>query len=929
MTYRAELLAFWGKWGSHETTDYHPLLWHMIDVGLVAQLLWTQSLAPAQKAHMAKALGLSVAAAGAWLPFFVALHDLGKASPVFQAQVMNPAREALLASLALVASPGLPSRKHGAITAARLPGHLKSEWAVPLALAKQLGVAVGGHHGLFPPPQGNNSDDGTGLWESCRGDLVRVLAQVFGVVGPWPGQAEATSDALVALAGFTTVADWVGSNQDFFGGGTDAAHGVPQLALDAYVVRSRNAARDALTRLGWMVHPQVDAAPDFEALFGFAPNALQQAAQQAAQDLDGPGLVVLEAAMGQGKTEAALAIVDRLQASGFRGAYLALPTQATSNQLFTRMSNYLRGRYPGEAAQLLLLHGHADLNAEFEWLQKQGLDELPLSPWGIEEDAEAGESEARLVAMAWFSNKKRGLLSPFGVGTIDQSLLGALRVKHLFVRLFGLAGKVVVFDEVHAYDLYMGQLLERLLAWLGAMGTPVVLLSATLPGETRKKLLSAYTGRRELAMPHPEASYPRVTWVQGPVVHSVALPVEPNAMREVALRWLDTPWPDAENPAPEFAAQLLAQLQEGGCALILCNTVSKAQATFGALAQAWSGQDIQVELFHARFPFGARSSRETRALKLFGKPSATAERPERCVLVATQVVEQSLDLDFDLILTEMAPVDLLLQRMGRLHRHQRGRPMPLRQPTLWVSKPSLDDEGKPQFGAGTEAVYEPFLLLRSWLALKNRTTIQVPSDLEPMVEEVYAPTNEAPEGLAEPLKRFWAECLDAFEKAQCKFKEEANKRIIPLPQGPDDESDINLSRLTEMAREEDRPELHRALRAETRLASESVVLVCASEGPDGRLRLHDGLPIDLTRVPDRTQTRRLLEASVSLSSKSVVFKLRALEGELHRPAAWQRHPLLKDLRLIPFDGEACFRGVPGWVLRNDPKLGLVQQKETA
>ena len=293
------------------------------------------------------------------------------------------------------------------------------------------------------------------------------------------------------------MADWIGSDEQWF----------PPSGLPADVELDSLAQR-ALDDCGW-TWPDVQPGKSFMDLFGKRPYDIQQAVYEAAS---GPGLFIIEAPMGQGKTEAAMYLADHWGVmTGRHGCYFALPTQATSNQMFSRVRRFLEQRYRGPSVDLQLLHGHAALSAEFDLLRQRGSIAKVNE---VYDETTANVAEGSVQAAEWFTHRKRGLLAPFGVGTVDQALLAVLQTRHVFVRLFGLAHKTLIVDEVHAYDAYMGTLLERLLAWLAAMDTSVVLLSATLPRTKRHSLCKAY-GRSGAAESDNEASCPRIAWVAG------------------------------------------------------------------------------------------------------------------------------------------------------------------------------------------------------------------------------------------------------------------------------------------------------------------------------------------------------------------------------------------------------------------------------
>jgi len=561
-----------------------------------------------------------------------------------------------------------------------------------------------------------------------------------------------------------------------------------------------------------------------------------------------------------------------------------LPTQATSNQMFGRVREFLGGRYAEEVVNLQLLHGHAALSAEFAVLRANA--EALLEPAGVCGSAGYDGAPAGVVAAEWFTHRKRGLLAPFGVGTVDQALLAVLQTRHGFVRLFGLADKAVVIDEVHAYDAYMSTLLERLLEWLGALGASVALLSATLPTARRDALLAAYARGIGAAPPgSPPASYPRLSWVGAAGAGGQS--VEAASSKVIRLRWVDGRVPEAGAPFA-LAERLKEALKHGGCAAVICNTVGRAQAVYRALKPHFDEREL--DLLHARFLYGERELREQRALRRFGKEGAAVEtadgpvrvrRPDRAVLVATQVIEQSLDLDFDLMVTEPAPTDLVLQRAGRLHRHGRMRPAGLEEPTLWVCEPDKVEDGVPTFDGGTAAVYDSHVLLRSWLALKDRAAVDVPADVAGLVEAVYADERACPVEASAALRSHWEKTRDKHLEDIRNERLEAESRWVKPPSFGG-----AFWRMTADPREEDAPDFHRAHQALTRLTERTVSVVCLTD--------KEAAGLALRRRPSLRDAKALLRRSVSISSKRVVHELLALET----PKGWSESSLLRHHRLI-------------------------------
>ena len=903
---------FWAKLGDARWLEaYHPVVCHLIDVGVVTQALWTDAIRDRVKDRVAGQLGLKVDEAGAWIAFWVASHDIGKVTPCFQFKGKTDALKQKLYAANFDAGSG---DKHHTYTGTKhfhdlLISGGDGAWPkMEGEIAQKVAVTTGGHHGTFPTSWSEICIElGNAKWGSARTAILADLAVRFGVVGLKPPCLTTPEDQSVwmFLAGLTSVADWIGSNVSFFPSFIGETKKLDDpFDLDHYWTQSQQRATTALDALGWLGRDKpTNIVRKFVEVTNIPnPRPLQNKIIPIAEKMTAPQLVIVEAPMGEGKTEAAWYVADCWDRRGGAGTYVALPTMATSNQMFGRVGIFLVG---GDGKKnLMLQHGKAALNDQFEKLQ-----------YAAKVYDEGSQTASGVVAEEWFAkNKKHGLLAPYGVGTIDQVLLAVLQTKHVFVRLFGLAGKCVILDEVHAYDAYMTTLMERLLRWLAALGCPVVLLSATLPKEKRAKLLNAYAG---IDLPELEqVEYPRITTVAvGEAKAEVTKIPAATPPREstVHLKWV------AEYA---LAATLKLALADGGCAAVIRNTVGLAQATYTQLKDAFEGTDTEVELFHARFPFGRRQKIETDVLKRYGKESGPIER-NRQVLVATQVIEQSLDLDFDVMFTDVAPVDLVLQRAGRLHRHARdARPATVSLPELWLIEPG-DKDGRPDFG-NSEWVYAAHVLFKSFLTLRGqrqptaaRNVINLPTDIDSLILEVYSQEN-MPSGLTDAEIRHWDVTKAKHEAIQAKEEDEALNSQIKKPS-----YSAVLARIVGEPRDEDNPDLHPAHQALTRLTRPTVQLICLFADTDGTLRLpHDGTPVPTLRVQKMSaggseDLRRLLLAEMSVADMRVV---RELWASPLRPTEWKEVGMLKRHHLVVFtDGVAILGGAE---LRLDMLLGL-------
>ncbi len=951
------ILYLWAKLGDDPASPtYHPLLFHMIDAAAVAEALWERGLSQRMRSALSGGLGMDPSTAARWIALLVALHDLGKATPAFQYRLpktKRPTEQVARQHVERAGFPPPPSHptnallSHGEALSVVLPDLLVAS-GLPNLVAKELANALAGHHGRFPLLENvvrGRTTVGDGPWLHARKYLFELLRQLLGVHGQPPNRAEFA--ALVLLAGLTTVADWIASiEKPYFPHEAVLGH-PPTTPAEVYLDNARRSAFEAVAELRWQMPERLPPRP-FHALFPQLPSIrpLQRATERLADRLkaDEPALVVIEAPTGEGKTEAAWLLADRWGIVGpARGVYVAMPTRATSDALFGRVREALANRYVAEEPRevvLQLVHGHAALSAELQLApQSQEEPQRPGQLWQDAVDAERPDRAAIVVAGDWFTYRKRGLLAPFGVGTVDQVFLGALRIRHSVLRLFGLAGRAVIFDEVHAYDTYMLALFERVLEWLAALRSSVIVLSATLPRSRREALMKAFLrGLGTTMLPgelrnlqHP---YPRITVVtpSGSQVTGFEASTLANRSIRVEIR------PTA--PDPEGFAQigrLLAQeLESGGCAVVVCNTVRQAQMCYRALQPFFphvaDDDEPELDLLHARFPFLWRQEREIRTLRRFGKPDATVslndgstspvKRPRRAVLVSTQIVEQSLDLDFDLLVTMPAPIDLLLQRAGRLHRHQReNRPPSLAQPRLWLVGLQLTEADLPIFDRGTLAVYDAHVLLRTWLALRARPVLELPSQIDELIASVYDEADPPTEPAH--LRKLWEDTKRELEKRCLREQNEAAKRWVCPP------GDGRLEELTDadLVEDEGALEVHPTFRAITRLADPTATLIplyATEQGlaldPEGRN------PVDPSATPSTREAAKLLAFSVSVSGQRLLEELRATSKAVFRPDAWLRSPLLAHVFAARFDPQGRLPLAKGTTLQLDRELGLVIQR---
>jgi len=390
------------------------------------------------------------------------------------------------------------------------------------------------------------------------------------------------------------------------------------------------------------------------------------------------------------------------------GLYFGLPTQLSSNKIYERVWQFLE-RITGTGASLKLLHSSA-------WLEETVLGE----------DGDAGRS--------WFDSSKRGILAPFAVGTVDQALMAVMNVRHSMVRTFGLAGKIVILDEVHSYDAYTGTILNTLVQCLQEIGCTVLILSATLTTSQKNNLLA-----RENVC-HFFNDYPLITTIFGKdgaeQMHEIY--VKPEQGHTVAVSFCS-----GSDDALEAALEKAESWQQ---VLWIENTVDEAQNVYRQTAARTSGTGIECGLVHSRFIRKWRTENEAHWVSLYGKDGHARRKERGRILVGTQVLEQSLDIDADFLITRLCPTDMLLQRIGRLWRHTANdniRPEGSSCSVLIIA-PAYEDAVEKQNTFGlSAAVYSEYVLCRTLEIWKNIRTIQLPADIRDLLERTYADREES------------------------------------------------------------------------------------------------------------------------------------------------------------------------------------------
>lgn len=770
-------LALWAKKKEKDGIFYWlSLKRHLEDTREVMGLLWEHWLSEGQRIYIADSMMIEEDEAKFLVMFIGAIHDIGKATPAFQIQRGFQNSEDLdLLLMEKLEREGFSGIKDLELTDRGKTPHAYAGEVICRLAGINRGIAsiIGAHHGV--PMKENYSltsyveaytanfyqeekEDSPiyKKWKATQEELLSWALEICGYknVEDLPRCPKPTQ---LLLSGLLIMADWIASNEEYFplfSLQNEVDHELEDATVNQEDRKKEETQISERVESAWLKWTQnqtweatqfFDAKQAYQNSFHFMPRDFQEKVFTEIAGAEDIGLVILEAPMGCGKTEAALMTAEQLAGKQqCAGVFFGLPTQASSNGIFPRVESWVDslGQENQEKLSLRLSHGKAALNEEFQSLSRNCSEGIDLD----------GEKTKYVYVNEWFSGRKKAMLDDFIVGTVDHLLLMALKQKHLMLRHLGFSKKVVIIDEVHAYDAYMGQYLYMVLQWLGAYKVPTIILSATLPIERRKDLMKYYLKGRGIKEKDignfdflKAESYPLLTFSKGSEVESFS-DFQEEKEKKVTLYQLDE----------ENLVDTVKSLGKNGAVIgIIVNTVGRAQRITKDLLEAFPEEE--VHLLHSRFIDTDRIKKEEELLKKIGK---NAERPMCFIVVGTQVIEQSLDIDFDLMISDLCPVDLLIQRIGRLHRHKIERPKEHSEAKLYLMGISESFD----FEKGSRRVYGDYLLIKTQYALGN--SISIPKDISPLVQEVYGDKDPS---LAPDL-------LKKYEESKKKQKEILDKQ---------------------------------------------------------------------------------------------------------------------------------------------------------
>jgi CRISPR-associated endonuclease/helicase Cas3 len=692
-----------------------------MDVAAVADQWWKNS--SSIRHSFCHETGLSEEQAHAWVMFFIALHDLGKFDVRFQMKVLDLAKDSYNSNLPT--NVGTKDYFHGdegykwfVLESEDLyfkdVGYKKQRWL------QNWFASVAGHHGSIPTNAEPNFppfvDESVTMQDRlARLKLIQELNRIFLQPVDITFDDIPTENPPVLLAGFCSVCDWLGSNREYFE--FQQAESLDESSLEEYFSSRIENALKALNDFGLLSH--VHTVGGMQALYpGYTPQNIQTLIDRLSVE---PSLIIIEANTGSGKTEASVAYGSKLLAVGLADNIdFALPTQATANAILKRLEGVADTIF-GSNGNIILAHGKRDSNEHFKRMIER--HKHSISPQG---DLEAGAQCSEWLS----SSRKRAFLGQIAVTTVDQVMLSAIRpLKHYFVRSFGIGKGVLIIDEIHAYDAYMYGILEAVIKQQKQAGGSVILLSATLPAYQKQSLCKAWGTDASI----DEKEYPLIIQATDNEVHTFTLETRDCVQEKIVEIEL---WKSDDcSISKEQLGRIVKAAEEGAKIGIVCNLVDDAQRYAHLLSKMTS---VQVDIFHSRYRYCDRMTKEKAVLDNYDKKSPN----KGGILVGTQVIEQSLDIDFDWMISFICPIDLLFQRMGRLHRHLKQRPVSYNKPLCTVVIPNIDDvdlaaDPKKIYGLHNFVYKNTRVLWRTQCLLEQNDKIHFPEAYRDWIEQVY------------------------------------------------------------------------------------------------------------------------------------------------------------------------------------------------
>lgn len=814
---------------------------HCIDVGLVTKFILTD-YNPCILELVSKKLKAEKTEVLQMFSLFSSLHDVGKVHLYFQMNFENAVQELL--------SRGLISQnfvnefrkskytdnyrvRHEVVTRKILLDECKNY--KKNSLFRGLVYALSSHH-----EKDNNSTkrnpsilEGTDLFfDEKQNELIKDLHKIF--LFDWENLnkfSKDKTDSICMVFFFILIAsDWVASS--YLDNNIEKFDECDRNNnLDDFIEFRENQIRNIFdNELGLINRKSIDLS-DFSKIFG-TKNYILRPLQKKMEEICKNKKIkffIVEGPMGEGKTETALYAAGHMMGEK-PGIFFGLPTGVTSFMMNVRLKRIFENQ---KVSNLNVLYSNSFLEEKlYEAEVEDSLDLLKSS--------------------------RTGMLVENVVGTVDQLMLAVVKSKFSILRLLGLINKVIIIDEVHAYDSYMQSIIYRFLEWASELEIPVILLSATLSKKVKSKLVESYFGS---SVELKKDSYPLITCI-----------TEDNEIKEYVVEstYMQKNFEWNFLRLEEDRLNLLRKVQdkvgENKNIGVVCNTVRESREIYDLLSSNLENYDIV--LLHSNFKVKDRKEKEEYIKSKLGKEN----RKQNLIVIGTQVLEQSLDIDFDVLFTYLAPKDLLLQRVGRCHRFEiDGRDS---SPEVYVILPLNPFE---YIGAGYERIYNEYILRKTEEYLLNHPICSLPKDFRSSIEEVYGDIDIYDIENKEVQQKYFK-----FQVEQDTLRDLGYKAVIKKPQGSKFQRESVYSPFMNELEIED---------FGTRLCipKKKVIFVTEKVLKDLGLEL-----FDLVKLHDIEKVRKLMEYSFSIP----YYDLAVLSDELSSEGVVDCEGMLKGYRVF-------------------------------
>ena len=918
-----EAKNLWGKKKIDKVTKeekWLPLIVHLLDTQNTIEYLYNNWLNDSQR-QILKGNNDEIETLKL-VKFVGGIHDIGKATPAFQLKrsyensidldrdIIEKLERSGFDQISKTIFDDIRATPHNIAGAKIL--RMKKPTGV---LNKSVASIINAHHGWFESNIrkgqiknyiNNYFQDETNeiiqeKWKNVQNELIAYILETAGYnnLEEIPQINEIQS---VILTGLLIMADWLASGEYL---GSSKTPMFPLVSLDKGVkdIDIQKRYQHAMELWGkednWEPQGDLETSKYYQNYWNFSPREVQEKTTNFVKNLKDPRFIIIESGTGSGKTELALTLAEILSArKGIDGVFFALPTQATSNAMFSRVTDWLNTITAREDLKVneTLLHGKAKFNKEY--------NQLPLL--SEIDDTQSDDEKAGVGTDSWFTGKK-SILAKFNVGTIDHILSMGLAQRHIFLKHLGLSGKVVILDEIHAYDAYMNSYLQKVLEWFGAYNIPVIALSATLPKQGREQLIKAYYqfsiidgGEKYRALDSKwknNISYPLITAIDGEKIAQLD-DFAPLEQTNITIKRINQNSEDVVN-------KVTKKIENGGIAGIIVNTVKRAQEIRNLIPN-----EYPTIILHSAFIATDREKIEMALQKAIGK---NGKRPEKMIVIGTQVLEQSLDIDFDILFTDIAPMDLLLQRIGRLHRHQRRRPTGLETPTTYVM--DLNEVGN--YGDANESIYNKYILTKTDYFLPK--SIKSPDNISELVQKVYEEENN--DDLLATIPNIY-DLKHDFDIEKIKQEERAEKFQIADP-SLNNKTKVPLKKLlsTQSHLIENNEEIK--AQATVRDIKETVEVILLKRNEENELTLVNGKEINYISSKEIAQQVIRLPQAVSYNIDKLIAMLE--KNTRNNAPDWQDDVWLKGSLALILDNKNEVE-LEGYTLTYSSKIGLSVSK---